>query len=123
MDDYEQSLEHLKMALQYESQLEQGPTQINNSVGTIVNIVTILSKTNQHRQAMEFAKQAISKMNISYSQDGVLCFGGQPASENLTATAVIAYFNAGVESEFLGLWSEGSKYYDTALQMIQEGSE
>jgi len=96
------------MALQYESQLEQNTTQINNSVGTIVNIVTILSKTSQHRQAMEFAKSAIHKMNIKYSQDGVLCFGDQPASENLTATAVIAYFNAGVESEFLGLWSEGS---------------
>ena len=72
---------------------------------------------------MEFAKQAITKMEVSYSQEGMLCFGGQPATENLTATAVIAYFNAGVEAEFLGLWHEGSKYYDTALQLVQEGSE
>ena len=56
---------------------------------------------------MEFAKQAITKMEVSYSQEGMLCFGGQPATENLTATAVIAYFNAGVEAEFLGLWHEG----------------
>ena len=54
---------------------------------------------------------------------GSLYIGGTLSSENMTATAVIAYFNAGAESEYLGLWQEAQYYYDFALKLVGLGSE
>ena len=57
----------------YESQFEGGDQiHINNSVGTIVNICTILSKANEHKKALSFAKQAIKKLNITVVDDHIL---------------------------------------------------
>lgn len=39
---------------------------------------------------------------------------GQLSNENMTATAVIAYFNAGVEAEYMSMWSDAQSYYKVA---------
>lgn len=46
-----------------------------------------------------------------------------PACDNLTATAVIAYFNAGVECEFLCQYQEAARYYEIAMSLSRKGPE
>ncbi len=47
-------------------------------------------------------------------EDGIVYTGAdkQVASKNIIATAVIAHYNAGVESEFMRKWSEAKYYYE-----------
>ena len=101
----------MKRALKYESQFH---ALTNNSAGTIVNICSLLSRLGDHTQAYSFCQQAIAKMNITVDAKGV-CVAGVPASQNMIATAAIAFFNLGAEAEFLTLWQEAKHCYDTAL--------
>jgi hypothetical protein len=57
IDDFEQSIYHLKEALMFESKIEHlGQEQMNNSCGTIVNLSSIMSRIGHHEQALGFAK-------------------------------------------------------------------
>ena len=107
----------------YESQLEgNAQIHINNSVGTIVNICTILSKANEHKKALSFARQAIKKLNITV-RDAQIFIGDERADMNIAATSVIAHFNAAVEAEHLSLWQEAKDYYEKSLQLSKLGPE
>ena len=55
----------------------------------------------RHKEALAFAKQAIKKLNIFITAENEILIDDQAASQNLVATAIIAYFNAAVESEYL----------------------
>lgn len=41
------------------------------------------------------------------------------AQGNIASTAVIAYYNAAVECEHLGLWSEAKTNYELALRIAK----
>lgn len=110
-EDHEQALYHMKRALKYESQFH---ALTNNSVGTIVNICSLLSRLGEHKQAFTFCQHAIAKMNITVEARCVYV-SGAPASQNMVATAAIAFFNLGAEAEFLSLWKEAKQCYDTAF--------
>ena len=55
--------------------------------GTLVNICTLLSSLGKHQEALVYAKQAIAKLKCSED-----------------TTACLAYYNCGVEAEYLALW-------------------
>lgn len=40
------------------------------------------------------------------------------ASETIAATAVISYFNAAVEHEYLGQWSDAKSMYEMAQRLV-----
>lgn len=67
----------------------------------------------RHKQAYTFAKQAVKKLKVVV-EDGIIYTGvnKQVASKNIIATAVIAHYNAGVESEFMRKWSEAKFFYE-----------
>jgi len=87
-----------------------------------VNICTCLSRVKQHKQAIQFAKQAIKKLNVTVVEDKVM-ISEEEATENIAATAVIAYFNAAVEAEYLSMWLEAKTWYEFALKLIKIGPE
>ena len=101
-DDSDQALFHLKKALTYESSFDP---LINNTISTIVNLCTLLSKTGEHRQALEYAELAVRKMD-AHLDGAQLMIQGKPASYNMVATCVIAYYNAAAESEHLRMWTK-----------------
>lgn len=55
---------------------------------------------------------------MAVSKEGELLINKQPATDNVSATAVIAYFNTAVEAEYLGQWHEAKEYYENAMKIV-----
>lgn len=68
--------------------------------------------------AVKFARQAIKRMDVAV-KDGAVTVHGQPANQNIQATAVIAYFNAAVQYEHLGQWDRAKLLYESASTLLQ----
>ena len=106
----------------------------SNSAGTILNICAILSKMGLHREAYDYANQAILKLdeaktflktqmeevfNDSTELTNLRSLHLNGMWENMKSTYVIAHYNAAVELEFQHLWLDAAKMYQRALDTTQ----
>lgn len=94
----------------------------NNSAGTVLNICAILSKLNKHEQALKYAMDAINKLKLSQfllDQKSALMREEEVKAAQLSilTTKIIAFYNMGVEQEYLFRFDEAISAYDQAFQI------
>lgn len=83
---------------------------------------TLLSRLSKHKEAFTFAEQALKILNISFKENGKVLYSheNKKVNANFLSIAIIAYYNAGVEAEFLTNYSYSQTCYETALTLVNQ---
>lgn len=107
------ALQYLDRALR----IEATTPACHNPAGTHLNLCAILSQLGRHREAMEHAQCALELLNYGKGET-------EPAEKDSggaqTSITAIAYYNLGVEQEYLKQVPQAVKSYKSAVGVAEK---
>ena len=108
------------MALELELQMKE-ETNLTQVASTQLNVCAILSGLNKHEDAASVAETAVSNL-LEAVKAARLKIEDSKKSESLESTLSVAYYNLGVELEFLGKEEYAVKAWKRAKYYSKDGN-